>query len=186
MRLGRATRAGVFATAKDPDAVRMRPAGCFAFGATSDDGLAVEQEAGAEREQPVLAEAVLEGHDALLEADDGAAEARGHLFDHEVAHGLLLGDDLASCRPPVAGEHVLAVSIWSHRSTLTEVARAAVHRDGEWLELVGDQVDHALLAALQDAADDHGRRLAGDAPVPGPDADAGDDVEGARSRPRCS
>ena len=86
--------------------MRDRPCGRLRLRRHELHGLAVDEEAGAEREHARAAEAVLEGDDVLLDADDGAAEAVLGELDDEVALGFDLGDHAAPARLPVAGEHV--------------------------------------------------------------------------------
>ena len=136
----------------DPDAARPRHArGCILHGEgaargaltggrggahhrrNKDDRLALDEEAASQRKRPHPPPAILEVHVAGVDEHDGSdesaalqtvsVETSSGQLDHEVALGRHLGHDTAPDRAPVAGEHVIAVSIAvSHDATVRGVA----------------------------------------------------------------
>ena len=66
---------------------------------------AVDQErAGLQREQAAFAEPILEHHHAALETGDGAAEARLHVFDDQIA--IRVDGRIFAALRAAAGQHI--------------------------------------------------------------------------------
>src|SRR5690606_7383338 len=87
----------------------------------------------------------------------------------------------ASCggRRAVGPAHGTGVPALPGGTGSPEVARGQAGDDGELLELGGDHVDHVVGAALEAAADEQGRRGAGDDAVALPAAAGDHDVDQA-------
>ena len=125
MRLGAGDPAGASATAERAGCGARARCRCGHGRVHEHDGLAVEQETAAEREQPQLAEAVLEGDDVLLHPHHRAAEPGGGLFDDEVSRGFLGRNPGAAGVTPAGGEYVLSVAVIHHPIDVSRTSRCA-------------------------------------------------------------
>ena len=84
------------------------------------DGLTVDEEPGAQREQPDAPVSVLQLHEAVLDSDDCPHEAGGYLLDDKVAFRLHDGGRDAGCPPSETSKYIRAVAIVIHPPRLAE------------------------------------------------------------------
>ncbi len=94
-----------------PGGSTSRPARRLGARAHKDHRGALEQEPGAEREDPALATPILKRHGLLVPGNDGAAEPGLHLLDDKVGLERLLDGAAARRGLPVGCQHILAISV---------------------------------------------------------------------------